>query len=123
MAYLIYINNHVREEVNLTVYENIFKQPIQRVFFLTNLNEDSVRGGNIPINAYEGIICIQGYCEVRVRKKQDEDEELFILDTPLKCLIIEPYDWHEVINFKSNAILLAFSDKKYNEIEYIHKNK
>ena len=74
-----------------------------------------MRGNNICKNAYEGIICINGYCEVKV--VSNEKSYMYRLDTPNKCLIIEPYEWHMIVNFKRNSVLLAFSNKKYNELE------
>ncbi|MEZ5025015.1 MAG: FdtA/QdtA family cupin domain-containing protein [Chitinophagales bacterium] len=113
MSYIVNIKTHSRENVDLTVYENILEEPIQRIFFLTNLKEGSIRGGNIAVNAYEGIICVKGYCEVHVCK--DKEDILYILDSPNKCLIIEPYEWHQISQFEDDSILLAFSNKKYNE--------
>lgn len=105
-----------RDTVDLFVYENILPNPIQRIFFLKNLKSKDKRGGNISNLAYEGIICIQGSCKVRIVK--NKKEENFELDSPEKCIIIEPNEWHQVYDFQEDSIVMAFSDRFYNPDEY-----
>lgn len=115
MPKIISLDKFTRADVDLHVYENIHKEGIHRIFFLTNLKEESIRGGNTCRNAYEGLICIKGYCEVKVL--ENEIERIYTLNSPDICLMIEPNEWHEIINFDDDTILLAFSNKKYNELE------
>jgi hypothetical protein len=117
MSYIININTYRRDEVDLTVLENVFDEPIQRMFFLTNLKKDSIRGGNTTTNSYEGIICIKGSCKVNVIR--DNVLNKYFLENQNTCLIIEPYDWHEIYQFEEDSILLAFSNMKYDDIIFL----
>lgn len=117
MSYILNIKTFKREMVDLTVLENVFDEPIQRIFFLTNLKNDSIRGKNSTTNSYEGIICIKGSCEVVVVRENKSNN--YFLNSPNVCLIVEPYDWHKIINFSNDTILLAFSNKKYDDVIFI----
>ncbi|MCB0508326.1 MAG: FdtA/QdtA family cupin domain-containing protein [Bacteroidetes bacterium] len=113
MAKIIQLTTYEKEGVDLTVYENFLDEPIQRVFFLKNLKQNSVRGGKVSAVGYEGIVCIQGFCTVCIRNK--DGESTYHLNNPNTCLIIEPNEWHQISQFEDDSILLAFSNKKYNE--------
>ncbi|MBU2046665.1 MAG: WxcM-like domain-containing protein, partial [Bacteroidetes bacterium] len=43
----------------------------------------------------------------------------FQLDTPAKCLIIEPKDWHQMYNFSPDAILMVLASEYYDDKDYI----
>lgn len=105
-----------RDEIDLFIYENLLPTPIQRIFFLKELQSNSIRGGNKSNIGYEGIICIKGYCKVKIIK--NDIEEIFSLDTPAKCIIVEPDEWHQVYDFQEDSIVMAFSDRLYNPEEY-----
>ena len=116
MATLITLQVRNKEGTSLFVYEDAIGKPVNRIFFIKNLSSSDVRGGHKNKVAYEGIICIEGTATVKVVK--DDKEELFYLDQPDKCLMIEPNEWHEIFDFKDNSILLAFSDMVFNPSHY-----
>ena len=45
----------------------------------------------------------------------------FILDTPAKCLILDPEDWHTMHNFSGNAILMVLASEAFNPDDYIYQ--
>jgi hypothetical protein len=48
-------------------------------------------------------------------------KENFILDSPDKCIIIEPEDWHTMSNFSPDAILLVFASEPFKKEDYIYE--
>ncbi len=119
MAIIRELSVHVRDGVDLTVLENAFKQPIERIFFIKNLKESSIRGGHKNTKLYEGVICIQGSFDVKTIK--DSREQNFHLNSSDKCLIVEPNEWIQITNFEKNSIVLAFSDGNYDVNDFEDK--
>jgi hypothetical protein len=50
-----------------------------------------------------------------------KNEETFILDSPDKCLLLEPKDWHTMYDFSENAVLLVLSDRFYEKEDYVYE--
>jgi WxcM-like, C-terminal len=48
-------------------------------------------------------------------KKKEE----FVLDSPDKCLILEPTDWHKMYNFSPDAILMVLASEYFDYNDYI----
>jgi len=117
MAIYAELSKKVRDDIPLYVFENILQKDIQRIFFLKNLGKKDIRGGNTSKYAYEGIICIEGSCKVVIQK--EGIEEIYVLDNPMQCVIVEPMEWHQIYDFAEGSMLLAFSDRKYDVSEYI----
>ena len=62
-------------------------------------------------------MCIHGSC--RIYSNDGEKEEIYILDNPVSCLILEPKDWHIMDSFSDDAILLVLSNEYYDKADYI----
>lgn len=45
---------------------------------------------------------------------------VFNLDSPDKCLILEPEDWHEMYNFSPDATLLVLGSPAFDPSDYIY---
>ena len=43
----------------------------------------------------------------------------FVLDTPSKCLIIDPEDYHWMDKFSEDCILMVFASEFYEKEDYI----
>ncbi len=43
-----------------------------------------------------------------------------LLDSPDKCLIIEPEDWHTMHGFSEDAILMVLASEYFDAADYIH---
>jgi hypothetical protein len=48
--------------------------------------------------------------------------EDFLLDTPSKCMILEPEDWHTMHHFTSDAILMVFASEFFDPSDYIRES-
>ena len=47
--------------------------------------------------------------------------EDFILDSPHKCLILEPKDWHQMHSFTKDSILMVLASEYFEESDYIYE--
>jgi dTDP-4-dehydrorhamnose 3,5-epimerase-like enzyme len=118
MAHLINLKTHSDKRGNLTVIEREVPFQIKRVFYIYGV-DDSVRGGHRHKKTVQAAICLHGSCVISNydgRKKMD-----FSLDTPDKCLILEPEDWHQMHNFARDAVLLVLASEYYDSDDYIYE--
>jgi hypothetical protein len=114
MAIFLNLDLAHKNKSTLYIYENILPQPIKRIFFIKGIEKNEHRGAG-PIDAYEGIVCIEGSCKVIVKDNITDEVKEYNLNSPQKCLILEPKEWHQITNFLENTIIMAFSDKSYEE--------
>ena len=118
MAYLINLQTRSDDRGDLTVIEKILPFDIKRVFFIYNINKNMERGGHRHNVTFQGLICINGACIVI--SENSKSKEKYLLDSPEKCLILEPEDWHVMKDFKDNTILLVLASEYYDKDDYIY---
>jgi dTDP-4-dehydrorhamnose 3,5-epimerase-like enzyme len=116
MAKIIDLKTFTDKRGNLTVIEKVLPFDIKRIFYIYGV-DDSVRGGHRHHKTFQAAICIKGKCTIY--NNDSEKEEIFHLDTPSKCLILEPTDWHKMYNFSSDAILMVLASETFEEKDYI----
>ena len=116
MPLLITLNTFNTDSGNLTVFEKIIPGTIKRVFYIYGTG-DAPRGGHRHHKTWNALICLHGSC--RVYSNDGEKEEIFMLDAPSSCLILEPKDWHIMDSFSQDAILLVLSNEYYDKADYI----
>ncbi len=103
---------------NLTVIDRELPFSIARIFYIYGVN-DSVRGGHRHYKTRQAAICIQGECTIYNNDGTDEID--VILDSPDKCLLIEPNNWHRMYNFSKDAILLVLASEPFLANDYIYE--
>lgn len=118
MAKIISLNTFSDQRGSLTVLERILPFDIKRVYFIYNV-DNSVRGGHRHISTIQAAICIKGSCKIYTNNNEVEDEHL--LDSPDKCLILFPEDWHEMSDFSEDAVLLVLASELFNTEDYIYE--
>lgn len=116
MAKLISLKTFTDKRGNLTVVEKVIPFDIKRLFYIYGV-DDSVRGGHRHHKTIQAAICLQGSCEIYIH--DGEREETFLLDSPDKCLILEPRDWHEMLHFTQDAILMVLASEYFDSKDYI----
>ena len=116
MAYILDLQTFTDKRGNLTVIENVLPFSIERVFYIYGV-DDSKRGGHRHHRTIQAAICIQGEC--KIFNNNGASEEVFHLDKPSICLILEPNDWHIMFDFSPNAILMVLASEKYDPKDYI----
>ncbi|RZK42503.1 MAG: WxcM-like domain-containing protein [Hymenobacter sp.] len=117
MASLINLKTFTDNRGNLTVIEKVVPFDIKRIFYIYGV-DDSARSGHRHYATRQAAICIRGNCTIY---NDNGIEELSVLlDTPDKCLIIEPEDWHTMHSFSSDAILMVLASEYFDAADYIH---
>jgi len=116
MAYLIDLKTFTDKRGNLTVIEKSIPFDVKRIFYIYGV-DDSVRGGHRHHKTIQAAICLQGSC--RINNNNGNKAEVFMLDSPHKCLILEPSDWHTMDQFTPNAILMVLASEYFDANDYI----
>ena len=116
MAHLLHLKTHKEKRGSLTVIEKEIPFPIKRIFYIYNVDE-SVRGKHRHKKTIQAAICIKGSC--KIFNDDNITQEEFILDSPEKCLVLEPRDWHKMYDFSNDAVLLVFASEYFDPDDYI----
>ena len=116
MAYLIDLKTFTDKRGNLTVIEKSIPFDIKRIFYIYGV-DSSVRGGHRHRKTIQAAICLQGSCHINNNNGKETAE--FMLDSPHKCLILEPSDWHTMDRFTPNAILMVLASEYFDTNDYI----
>ena len=115
MACIIDLPTYRDDRGDLTVVEKLLPFEIKRFYCIYNVSEK--RGGHRHKKTMQALICLGGDCEIYINN--GEKEETIILDSPSKCLILDPKDWHTMDKFSKGSTLLVFSSEYYDQDDYI----
>jgi dTDP-4-dehydrorhamnose 3,5-epimerase-like enzyme len=116
MAHLIDLQTFTDKRGNLTVIEKVVPFDIKRIFYIYGV-DDSKRGGHRHHKTIQAAVCIKGTCTIY--NNNGTKEEVFVLDKPNKCLLINPKDWHTMYDFSEDAILMVLASEYFNADDYI----
>lgn len=116
MAHIHSLKTFTDQRGNLTVIEKTIPFDIKRIFYIYGV-DSSVRGGHRHHKTIQAAICIKGSCSIS--NNNGIKQEVFELDNPAKCLILEPEDWHQMYNFTSDAILMVLASEYFDQNDYI----
>jgi hypothetical protein len=115
MGYIIDLPTFGDRRGNLTVVENLLPFVIKRFYYIYDVKD--ARGGHRHKKTIQALISLGGSCEIYVHNGKEERK--FLLDSPFKCLILNPEDWHTMDKFTTNSTLLVFSSELYDKDDYI----
>jgi hypothetical protein len=118
MAYILDLPTFEDERGSLTVVEKLLPFKIKRFYYIYGVSEK--RGGHRHKITIQALISLGGSCEIYVNN--GKKEETFLLNTPKKCLILEPKDWHTMDKFSKGSTLLVFSSEYYDKDDYIDES-
>ena len=116
MAYLIDLKTYTDKRGNLTVIEKVLPFQIKRIFYSYGV-DDSVRGGHRHHKTVQAAICIKGEC--KIFNDNGRKTDIFHLDHPSACLLLEPSDWHQMYDFSNDAVLMVLASEYFDESDYI----
>lgn len=116
MAELINLKTFKDNRGNLTVIENL-PFPVKRIFYIYGVDH-SLRGGHRHKITKQIAICLQGSC--KIYNNDNETEDIFVLNAPDQCLLLQPRDWHEMYDFSDDAILMILASSIFDKEDYIH---
>lgn len=117
MAELIDLKTFTDKRGNLTVIEKVIPFEIKRIFYIYGV-DNSIRGGHRHKTTFQAAICIKGSCHIYNNNGNNQD--FYVLDTPSKCLILQPEDWHYMNNFSQDAILMVVASHYFDPQDYIY---
>ena len=118
MAKLIDLKTFTDVRGNLTVIEKVIPFDIKRIFYIYGVDA-SARGGHRHHKTIQAAICIQGSCSILCNNGKTIIE--FVLDSPHKCLILNPDDWHTMYQFSYDAILMVLASEYFEQTDYIYE--
>ncbi|TDE14842.1 sugar 3,4-ketoisomerase [Dyadobacter psychrotolerans] len=118
MAYQISLKTFTDARGNLTVIERVIPFAIKRIFYIYGV-DDSVRGGHRHHKTVQAAVCVQGSCIIS--NNDGTKMETFALDSPDKCLVLNPNDWHQMFEFSPDAILMVFASEHFDADDYIYE--
>jgi dTDP-4-dehydrorhamnose 3,5-epimerase-like enzyme len=116
MAKLIQLPTFADARGRLTVIEKVLPFDIKRIFYIYGV-DDSVRGGHRHHRTYQAAFCIQGKCVIATN--DGKSKEQYFLDSPSKCLLLDPQDWHTLYGFSEDAILMVLASEHFDPGDYI----
>ena len=116
MAQLVDLKTFTDKRGNLTVIEKVIPFQVKRIFYIYGVDQ-SVRGGHRHKTTVQAAICLRGAC--RIYNNDGKNEEVFILDQPNKCLVLETKDWHTMDRFTEDAILMVLASEYFDANDYI----
>lgn len=120
MAEIIDLKTFTDARGNLTVIEKALPFDIKRVFYIYGV-DNSVRGQHRHRKTLQAAIAIQGKCQIVYQSEKGLPYEAVNLDSPSKCLIINPEDYHWMEQFSEDCILMVFASEYYDESDYIRE--
>lgn len=115
MAQWIKIPTHQDSRGRLSVVEKLLPFDIKRVYYMYDVSQ--TRGNHAHIKTQQAFICLGGCCELIIHNKYNQ--ELFLLDSPNQCLLLNPEEWHTLKNFSPKSFLLVLASEYYNQDDYI----
>lgn len=118
MAHIINIQTFKDSRGILTVLDNVVPFEIKRLFYIYSV-DDTERGGHRHHETCQAAICIKGSCTIT--NNNGRTTEVFELDSPEKCLMLLPEDWHVMHNFSADAILLVLASTAFDPKDYIYE--
>lgn len=90
---------------------------IKRVYYLTRVPENTIRGFHSHRNLEQVLICLNGSVQISVSTPYEK--EFITLNDPAKGLYIGPMVWREMYNFSPGSVLLVLASEHYDETDYI----
>jgi len=120
MAKLIDLKTYTDSRGNLTVIEKVIPFEIKRVFYIYGV-DDSERGHHRHKKTTQAAIALQGECCIVNQSGKGMPPERVVLNSPSKCLIINPEDYHWMDNFSKDCILMVFASEYYDASDYIYE--
>ena len=99
----------------LTVLEGKLPFPVKRIYWVYGA-DGKARAGHRHHLTRQVLIAVAGKIVVHLDDGQFSDN--IILDTPRRCLLVEPKDWHTT-TFGPSSVLLVLASHLYDRADYI----
>ena len=101
----------------VSIIERVLPFSIKRVYYIYDVPADSVRGGHRHKKNVQALVCVSGSCRINI--DDGTEKSSVVLDSPSKCLVLHPRDWHTMDSFSQGAVLLVLASEYYDASDYI----
>lgn len=118
MAEIINLKTFTDKRGNLTVLEKVLPFDIKRVFYIYGV-DNSIRGHHRHRKTIQAAVALQGSCIISNKSGKGLPVIEFVLDSPSRCLLLQPDDYHWMHNFSKDCILMVFASEFFDEHDYI----
>lgn len=115
MSQIINLPTFSDERGSLTVIEKILPFEVKRIYYIYNATEK--RGGHRHLKTVQALICVKGSCEIFINNGKTKNT--VFLDSPEKCLILSPEDWHSMDKFSTDCVLLVLASDFFDKADYV----
>lgn len=115
MAHIVELPTFGDHRGVLSVVEKILPFEVKRFYFIYDVT--CKRGGHRHKTNRQALLCVGGSCEIYVHNGKEEN--IFLLDKPCKCLLLDTHDWHTMDKFSEGSTLLVFASEYYDINDYI----
>lgn len=99
----------------LTVLQDALPFTVVRTYWIYGA-DGHTRGGHRHQHTRQALIAVAG--QVDIYMNDGSSSATVVLDSPGKCLLVEPEDWH-TMTFHPGSVLLVMSSHAYDRSEYI----
>lgn len=104
---------------NLVAIEQLQSIPfeIKRVYYIFDTEFGAIRGLHAHRNLKQVLIAVKGQCKVKL--DDGFSQEVILLDSPTKGLVIESLIWRELYDFSPDCVVLTLASELYDPSDYI----
>jgi hypothetical protein len=99
----------------LSVIDGLLPFPMQRIYWIHGAGGNT-RGGHRHGQTRQALVAIHG--QVTIHMDDGGHAADVLLDSPARCLIVEPEDWH-TMHFGPGAVLLVIASRTYDVNDYV----
>lgn len=120
MATLLELETFGTAEIGyLGVFEKILPGDIKRAFFVYGVPSDHQRAKHGHLQSHQALICLNGSCRIEITNQSGTTQ--YNLNSPQKCLVVEPADWLMMDQFSKGSVLLVLSNYYYDLDDYFYE--
>lgn len=99
------------------IEENEVPFDVRRVFWISSIPQDGVRGEHAHRSCKQLIVCAKGSVHLHTEKINGETQSIPM--TQGNTYYLSPYTWLTLTNFSTDAVVIVLASEPYNENEYI----
>lgn len=103
------------ERGDLTVLEGALPFDVKRTYWIYDA-AGQIRGGHRHRRTHQAFVAVAG--SITIHMNDGQAIENIVLDSPGKCLLVDPKDWH-TMTFGQGSVLLVMASRSYEKDDYI----
>jgi dTDP-4-dehydrorhamnose 3,5-epimerase-like enzyme len=116
--YWVELSTHQDDRGALVPIESKGLFEFKRIYFIYG-EVGVVRGGHRHKRSIQMLYCVSGGLKIRIVKRGKE--EFFTLCARGSAMVLEPEDWHELLQFEKGTVVAVIASELYDPDDYILK--